>query len=139
MAVKANASDAANLWKQNFAGSGTKYTAGVNAVKTAPGQLAAAQQDVWAQNTVAAKSRYAANSAAVTLQSWQQTTIAKGTARLASGADAGAPKMQTFLTNFLPKLSNIVDGLPARGSFEQNMQKSYAFAQALHNAKGTFN
>jgi hypothetical protein len=138
MAVKANATDAANAWKTAFASSGTKYAAGVNAVKTAPGQLAAAQQDVWAQNTVAAKSRYAANSAAVTLQSWQQTTIAKGQARLASGADAGAPKMQAFLTNFLPKLSNIVDGLPARGSFEQNMQKSYAFAQALHNAKGTF-
>jgi phosphate/sulfate permease len=139
MAVKANAADAASKWQQNFSASGTAYAAGVNAVKTAPGQLAAAQQDVWAQNTVAAKSRYAANSAAVTLQSWQSTTIAKGQARLASGATAGAPKMQAFLANFLPKLTQIVDNLPARGSFEQNMAKSYNLAQALHQAKGTFN
>lgn len=138
MAVKANAADAANSWKTNFSGAGSKYAAGVNAVKTAPGQLAAAQADVWIQNTTNAKARYQANSAAVTLQSWQQSTIQKGQARLASGADAGAPKMQAFMTNFLPKLSQLVDGLPARGSFEQNMQKSYALASALHQQKGTF-
>lgn len=138
MAVKANAADAANKWAQNFGAAGPAYAAGVNAVKTAPGQLAAAQQDVWAQNTVAAKSRYAANSAAVSLSQWQQMTIQKGQARLASGATAGAPKMQAFMGKFLPQLSQIVDGLPARGTFEQNMQKSYQLAQALHQAKGTF-
>lgn len=138
MAVKATAADAANSWQTNFSNSGAKYAAGVQAVKTAPGQLAAAQADVWIQNTTNAKARYQANSAAVSLQTWQSLTVQKGQARLASGATAGAPKMQAFMTNFLPKLSQIVDGLPARGSFEQNMQKSYAFAQALHNAKGTF-
>lgn len=138
MAVKVSANDALNNWKTGFAGAGPKYTAGVNAVKIAPGQLAANQQDVWAQNTVAAKSRYASKVAAVTLQEWQQKAGTIGAQRLATGADKGATKMGAFLSNFIPKLSGVVDNLPARGTFEQNMQKSYAYAQALHNMKGQF-
>lgn len=138
MAVKVSASDAATNWQNGFSQAGTKYTAGVNAVKTAPGQLAAAQQDVWAQNTAAAKARYAAKVASVSLQQWQQAATTTGAARLATGATKGAPKMAAFMQNFIPKLASVVDSLPARGTFEQNMQKSFAYAQALHNMKGQF-
>lgn len=138
MGVKVSPQDAAANWKTGFGQAGPKYTAGVQAVKTAPGVLAANQQDVWAQNTVAAKSRYASKVAAVTLQSWQNSAITTGAARLATGADKGLPKMQTFMQNFIPKLASIVDGLPARGTFEQNMAKSYQYAQALHAQKGQF-
>ena len=132
MAVKVSAGDAATNWQNGFSQAGTKYTAGVNAVKTAPGQLAAAQQDVWAQNTAAAKV------ASVSLQQWQQAATTTGAARLATGATKGAPKMAAFMQNFIPKLASVVDSLPARGTFEQNMQKSFAYAQALHNMKGQF-
>jgi hypothetical protein len=136
MSVKVQAADAAKNWETGFGQAGPKYTAGVQAVKTAPGQLAAAQQDVWAQNTVAAKPRYASRVASVTLQQWQQAAVTTGAARLQTGATKGAPKMQAFMQSFIPKLTAVVDSLPARGTFEQNMAKSYAYAQALHNLKG---
>lgn len=138
MSVKVSAATAADNWKSGFAGAGTRYVAGVQAVKVAPGQLAAAQQDVWAQNTAAAKSRYAQKVAAVTREQWIQAASTTGAQRLATGADKGATKMAAFMQSFIPKLSGVVDNLPARGTFEQNMQKSYAYAQALHNLKGSF-
>lgn len=139
MAVKATPADAAAAWEQNFAASGAKYAKGTAAVKTAPGQLAAAQQDVWAQNTVAAKSRYAAKVAAVPLGAWQQACANIGTMNLASGAKKGAPKQQSFQAKFLPQLASVVDSLPARGSYEQNKAKAMQYMDQLHALKGQFN
>ena len=138
MAVKANAADAAKAWETNFAASGTKYVKGTAAVKTAPGQLAAAQQDVWAQNTVAAKARFAAKVAAVPLGSWQNSCATVGAQNLATGATKGAPKQQAFMQKFIPQLSNVVESLPARGSYEQNKQKAMAYMDQLHALKGQF-
>jgi hypothetical protein len=42
------------------------------------------------------------------------------------------------MTSFLPQLSSIVDSLPSRGTFDQNLQRFTSYAQALHAKKGSF-
>lgn len=138
MSVKATATDAAQSWVNGMSGATAKYTAGVQSVKTAPGQLASAKSAFWAQQVAAAQQKFATNSAKVTLASWQASAVNKGAPRLASGAAAAQPKFAAFMQNFLPALTNVVNGLPAGGTFEQNMARSMAYAQALHQAQGSF-
>lgn len=138
MSVKANPTTAAQAWVTGMQGAGPKYVAGVGAVKTAPGQLAAAASGLWAANVAAAQPKFAANSAKVTLAAWQSAAETKGAPRLGTGATAAQPKFQAFLTNFLPALTNIVNGLPARGTYGQNIARFQAYADALHAAAGSF-
>jgi hypothetical protein len=138
MAVKATAASAAEAWSNGFSAAGTKYAAGINAVTVAPGQLAAAQKNAYVANVQASANIWASKVAAVDLNTWKTAATTTGAARLASGATKGAPKMQAFMTNFLPALSTIVGGLPARGTFDQNMQRFQAYATALHQKKGSF-
>jgi len=119
-------------------GAGPKYTTGVNAVKVAPGQAAAAASALWAANVAAAVNKFAANSAKISLQSWQSSAINKGAPRLGTGATAAQPKFQAFMTAFLPQLTNIVNSLPARGGYEQNKQRYLSYSDALHAAAGSF-
>ena len=136
--VKANPQDAAAAWVSGMQQAGAKYKAGIAAVKVAPGQLAAQSADRWATNVQNAKSKFAANSAKVTLTAWQEAASSKGADRLGTGAVAAQSKMATFQAKFLPALANVVNGLPQRGTFEQNMQRQLAYATALHNAAGSF-
>jgi len=138
MSVKANPTDAANAWVTGMQGAGTKYTAGVNAVKIAPGQIAASRADLWAQQVANAKSKFASNVAKVSLAQWQEAAANKGAQRLGSGATAAQPKFAAFMSNFLPKLSTIVSGLPQGGTYEQNKQRFLAYADALHAQAGSF-
>jgi len=138
MAVKANATDAAAAWVTGMNGAGTKYTAGVNAVKVAPGQLAAAASALWASNVAAAVNKFATNSAKVSLSTWQTAAINKGAPRLGTGATAAQPKFAAFMTSFLPAMGNIVNGLPPKGSYEQNKARFLAYSDALHAAAGSF-
>lgn len=118
-------------WTQSMQGAGTAYTAGVQAVTEAPGAAAAAAAPLWAQNTIAAQPKYAANSAAVSLQSWQQSAINKGAGRLGSGATAAQPKFQAAMGQVLPFISQVVGSLPARGNLDQNIQRSVAFQRGM--------
>jgi ABC-type Fe3+-hydroxamate transport system substrate-binding protein len=138
MAVKANPATAAERWKTGFAGSSTKYKEGIESVKTSPGQLAAAQRPLYETNVIAAAPTWAAKMAAMPLAGWKASATNVGAARLATGAEKGAPKVSAFMSNFLPKLSQVVDSLPARGSFEQNLARFATYAQNLHAQKGTF-
>lgn len=111
---------AAQKWQQNLAASGPAYTAGIQAVQVAPTQLAAAQQSKWAQKVqeAAASNRFANKLNSVTLQQWQQAATSKGASRLTSGAAAAKPKMQQFLSAFLPVMAQVkqqVSSMPKNG------------------------
>lgn len=138
MAVKATAASAAASWEQGFAGAGQKYTEGINAVTVAPGQLAANQKNAYVSGVQQNANIWAAKVAAVDLGTWKAAATGVGAQRLATGATKGMPKMQAFMGNFLPQLSSIVGSLPARGSFEQNLQRFNSYATALHAKKGSF-
>lgn len=137
-AVKATAASAAEAWQTGFGNAGTKYAAGINAVTVAPGQLAANQKAAYVQGVQNNANIWAAKVAAVDLATWKNAATGVGAQRLATGATKGLPKMQQFMTNFLPQLSSIVGSLPARGSFEQNLARFNSYATALHAKKGQF-
>jgi hypothetical protein len=103
------AEQAAAKWQANLAAAGPAYIAGVNAVTTAPTQLAAAQQDKWARNVqlAAQTGRFANKLNAVTLQQWQDAARSKGASRLTSGAALAKPKMAQFLSAFLPVMQQV--------------------------------
>jgi hypothetical protein len=138
MGVKATPQAAAEAWSTGFGGSTAKYTAGINSVTIAPGQLAAAQKALYVQNVTAQADNWAGKVASVSLPDWKAAATGVGAQRLVTGATKGLPKMQSFMQSFLPQLSSIVDGLGPRGSFEQNMQRSMSYASALHTKKGQF-
>lgn len=127
--------DAAARWAQNLGAAGQRYTDGVNAVKVAPGTLAARAGDLWANNTVAAKPRFIANSQKVTLGDWQQAATTKGAARLASGAQAAQPKMEVALTRVFGWINQVVGSLPPRGDIEANIARAGAFARGMNRLK----
>lgn len=131
MAIPTPEQVAAN-WQAKLAGSTQRMQTGVEAVTVAPGAAAAKAAPVWAQNVAAAQQKYAKNVGAVSLGSWQQAFITKGIPRIASGAQAGAPKVQAFMTAFLPVVQNAVNSLPARGTFDQNVARATAMMNALH-------
>jgi hypothetical protein len=126
-----SATDAAARWAQNFGASGTKWAAGVQAVTVAPGQLAARQADLWANNTMAAKPRFAANSAKVSREEWISVTVAKGQGRLASGAQAAQSKVEAVFGRLFPYIGQVVNGLPPRGDLEANITRSAQFARGM--------
>jgi hypothetical protein len=138
MAVKATAAAAQEAWVNGFSAAGTKYSAGINAVSVAPGQLAANQKQAYLANVQASANIWAAKVAAVPLQDWKTAATGVGASRLASGAQKGAPKVAAFMQSFLPQLSSIVGSLPPRGTFDQNLARFTNYAQALHAKKGSF-
>jgi hypothetical protein len=120
---------ASNAWLAGMQGAASKITAGVNAVTVAPGQAAARQATVWAQNTAAAQSKYAKNVSAVSLNEWQTATINKGVSRVASGAAASQDKYTAAMTQILPQITSIVQSLPPRGTTDQNIQRAVTYMQ----------
>lgn len=138
MAVKATAAAATQAWSSGFAAAGTKYTAGINSVTVAPGQLAANQKAAYLANVQANANIWAAKVAAVDLNTWKAAAAGVGASRLGSGATKGEPKVASFMQAFLPVLTNVVNGLPSRGTFDQNLARFTAYAQALHAQKGNF-
>lgn len=133
-----NPTAAAQSWANRLGAATQAYTDGVNGVTVAPGQLAAAAGDRWLANTTASLNRFKANSAAVQLGPWQNAAISKGAPRLASGAQAAQPKMEMVFTKLFPAIRNAVQSLPARGTIDQNIERSAQFARKMNAAKGTF-
>ena len=114
----------AQKWATNLAAAGPAIQAGVDAVTVAPGAAAVRQKAAWVQNTPAAADKWARNTSAVSREDWQKAMTDKAVPRIAQGAQSAQPKMQAFLTNFLPFLEGKVNALPPRGNLEQNIARA---------------
>jgi hypothetical protein len=128
---------AAADWASRLSQSGDKIARGIDAVQTAPGQLAAAQSEVWAANTIGAKDKWKRNTASVGLQEWKDAAKNKGVPRIAQGATAAEGKMATFLGELFPHIDRVKGTLKPRGNLEQNIARSADFARGMAQFRRT--
>lgn len=134
-----DAQTVANLWAQRLSGATAEITAGVRAVQTAPGIAAAQKVDTWLAKLQASREKWVRNVSAVSLASWQTSMIDKGIPRVASGANAAIPKMQKFMTQFLPYVeqgAQTVRAMP-NATLEDGVQR--AAAMIRYNAQFQYN
>ena len=136
MPLRVDPTTAGTRWANSGAQAVQKYTDGINAVKVAPGQKAAAAVDLWANNVMASKARFARNVAAVSLQSWQADAVG-ASARLADGFSRKQSKYITAVTPVFQHMAGVlnqVDAMP-RGSFAQNVARMNTYVQGMHTYK----
>lgn len=129
-----SAADAASKWQQNFGAAGQAWANGIESVTVAPGQAAAAAKDLYVAGVNNNANKWASRVAAVPLQTWKSVSVQKGQSRLSSGAAAGLAKYQAAIQRVLDAEKTIVAGLPPRGSVAQNIARSSAFQQQMHDA-----
>lgn len=122
-------------WVNNLSNSTQAITDGVNSVTTAPGQAAARQVQTWLARVQASAQKWATNTAAVSLQDWQQSMITTGIPRIASGAQAKQGKYQAFATKFFPYLQTGVSQVKAMPKVTLQDGINRAVAMINHNAK----
>lgn len=118
-----SAAAAAAKWQQNASAAVQSYKDGVQGVQQAPGAKAAAQADVWATNVAASKAKFQRNVGAVSLAEWQDRATTKGAQNFPTGIAAGAANQAAFMADFLPKVQQIANSLPPRGTLEQNIAR----------------
>lgn len=131
MAVRGNAQQITEKWKQRTSGATQQVIEGVQRVTEAPGQKAARQKAVWLANLQAKADKWERNVQRVSLSEWQAATVS-GAQRIAAGVQAKAGKMEAFMTEFIPHIENVqrkVQAMP-RGTLEQNL------ARMMENARG---
>ena len=110
-----DASKVADKWAQKLAGSVDQIRDGVNAVTEAPGIAAARNADGWIAGIMNNKDKWKRNVAAVPVDEWKRKTLDLGLNRIAAGANANKPKMERFMTAFLPfqeTVTNKVRAMP---------------------------
>jgi hypothetical protein len=123
---------AATKWAQNLGAAGQAYTAGVQSVTQAPGQLAAAASDRYLAGVQTNVQKFKANVGSVSLGDWQAAAVNKGAPRLATGASAAQPKMAAVLQQLFPYIEQVRNSLPPRGDIEANIARSAAFQRGMN-------
>lgn len=122
-------------WSNRMAGAGESMKQGVQAVTVAPTQQAAAAKDRWLAGIQrsAAEGTYEEGLNGVTLQDWQRSMLDKGITNMQTGARTSVPKVQKFLTAFLPfaqQVSEEVSQMP-KGTIEDSVNRAAAAIRKL--------
>lgn len=118
-------------WASRLAASGPKIERGVRGVSVSPGQAAARQKAAYVQNVAASQDKWAANVARISTAEWADATVSKGVPRIATGAQAAAPKFAAFMGQLIPHIESGRGALPPRGGLEQNIARSAAFQRHM--------
>lgn len=136
------AANVAQKWANNLNAATTTIQQGVQSVTTAPTALAARNPNAYlagVQNAVSS-GKWQNRLNAVSLSDWQNAMKTKGIPRIQTGTAAGQPKMQSFMSNFLPFVYQTRDAINSsqpRGTLAQNMQRMTSFVQAMAGYKST--
>lgn len=104
-------------WAQNLGNAKQAIEAGVRSVTVAPTAVAAQKVDKYVAGVqrAAESGKYQRALQGVSLMQWQNSMINKGLQRLQNGVKEGEPKMQAFMTEFLPfvqRVSQTVRAMP---------------------------
>ena len=132
-----SAAQAAQAWRESAGRAQANYTEGVNAysgdwagatVQQEHVALAAIQQAF-------TSGRWRNGVTRVGTAGWKNRTQAKAN-NYGTGFTAGADRQAAAAQKILSALGNIVPSLPARGTFEQNKQRSLSLMDQLHALRG---
>lgn len=117
---------AAANWSRGMSSSTEKWKQGVQAVQDSPTEKAANRADAYAAGVqrAVADGSYQRGLRAVSLQQWKNQTLTLGATRIAGGAAAAVPKMEAFMTNWLPFIGQVVASLPPRGDLQTNINRA---------------
>lgn len=135
-----SAAQVLDKWASQTKASAPLYIAGVRATTANPGELAAQAQDKYAAGVQEAvqSGRYAEGCRSVTPAMWKEACEKTGSVRISSGVDKGKPKMQTFLSEFLPAQEAITQEVKAMPSMTLEDRLSRMVAQARKTAEFKF-
>lgn len=133
MADSANA--VAQRWAQRMAQSTDAYKRGIQSVQVSPTELAAQNADGYLAGVQEAvnSGKFQAALRRVSNAAWQQAAIVKGAPRLATGASAAQPKVESYLNEALPMIEQFrsrVKQMPGR-TREERMQRSLEFQRLM--------
>lgn len=135
MPVRSDPTAATAKWLQNLSASTDRMTAGAQRVQKAPGLAAAAAADKWLARVQAAKAKFAARVASVSLADWQNSYINVGIPRVSQGANAKQAKITRFYEEFLPYLARGLATIDAMPSVTLEDGIARASAMIRYNAK----
>lgn len=132
---------AAQKWANRMASAGEAMKNGVQNVQTAPTEQAAQAKDRWMAGLqrAATEGKFEAGLRRVSLEDWKRSMIDKGVANMQNGARTAIPKVQAFLTEFLPfaeSVSQEVASMP-KGTIEDSINRSAAAIRKLASFKRT--
>ena len=122
-------------WLTNFGNAATAMTDGVNAVQTAPGQLAAQQASLWLQRLQQSQAKWATRVASVSLPEWKSAMINLGIPRAQQGAQQKQQKYTAFITDYMNFLSGAVGQVRSmpKGTLSAGIARATAMITASYN------
>lgn len=131
-----SAADVAKKWSRNLGAAGDSIRAGVNAVTVNPAESAIRQKDAYVNGVAraAAEGKWERGLRRNSLEDWRKAMLEKGLSRVATGANQAIPKMEAFLTEWLPyedQLKQKLASMP-RGDLQTNIARAVAAIE--HNA-----
>jgi hypothetical protein len=124
-------------WAKRTKAATPEYQAGIRRVTEAPGVAAAREADrmVAGVQEAVSSGKWQERVAGVSLGSWQQSAIDKGTQRIAAGVDGAESDMAQFATELLQFEDNLVAQLPPKGDLAANMARMNQFVGGMANFK----
>lgn len=132
------AQQAAANWIASAGRAQSDWSAGVQGYSGDWAGATTRQQSVLLTNVTAAitSGQWAAGVNRRGTQGWKQATLDKAS-NFATGFQAGASRQASAIAKIIQAESNIVQSLPARGTYEQNKVRATAVMDGLHALKGT--
>lgn len=134
--AKVNPQEYAEKWARRLRGATEDIRRGVERVDTAPGELAAAQQDAMLQNFVESVNSglWASRVRGVSLQDWKEATITKGIQRIGAGVEAAQPKMARIAAELLPAVDAAAAAARAmpKVTLEDSIARMTTFVREMH-------
>ena len=116
----------AQKWVDRLGAATANIREGVMAVTEAPGAKAAERKQAYIDGVMRSADKWAENTAAVSLQAWQQAMIKKGIPIIATRAADAKDKFTRFMTawmGFQQMLQQELRGMP-RGTLDQNIARA---------------
>lgn len=128
---------AAQAWRDSAGRAGTNWQAGVNSYSgdwaSATTSQQATMQTNWQQ--AVSSGRWSAGVNRVGTGGWKQATVSKAS-NYSTGFQAGADRQAAAIGKILAAEANIVQSLPPRGDFAQNVNRATQVMTQLHALKG---